>query len=62
VLVSAPYLPDSQIHEAALLPAEFNTEKASNSLVNFWVVVPVILLTGAALVIYIFYRFRHRMK
>jgi hypothetical protein len=62
VLVSAPYLPDSQIHEAALLPAEFNTEQASNSLVNFWEVVPVILLTGAALAIYIFYRFRHRMK
>ncbi len=62
VLVSAPYLPDNQIQEAAILPAQFNTEQASNSLVNLWEVVPVVLVTGAALIILVFYRFRHRLK
>jgi hypothetical protein len=62
IRVAAPYFPDQPIQEAAILTAQINTEQQSGSWVNLLEILPFILVTGAALMIYVVYGFRHRIK
>ena len=62
ILVAAPFLPEVQVEEEAILTAQVDAKRPSDSWVNLWEIIPSVLVVGAALTIYAVYRFRHRVK
>jgi hypothetical protein len=62
VLVAIPITPDRHVEEPVLQPVQVPEEQESSAWINLWELLSIALVAGSALVIYMIYRLRHRMK